>query len=270
VRVTFLGTGAAGGVPLYGCDCVACVRARSIAAFRRLPCSALVEDGTTRILLDAGLTDLGERFSPGSLSSILLTHYHPDHVQGLLHLRWGLGESITVHGPPDSEGCADLYKNPGLLNFRTLAKFEPFEIGTLRITPLPLIHSKPTFGYAFESDAGQRFAYLTDTIGLPPRTEEFLRGWEPHGLALDCSHPPQAAPKNHNDWTRALELIEGIRPQQAWLTHVSHLLDAWLCNRHLALSPGIHVARDGLAVPVDAQDADPYMHEHRKLPYAST
>lgn len=228
MRVTFLGTGAAGGVPLFGCCCMACERARLDPNFVRRPCSALIESGGTRILLDAGLMDLHERFAPADLDAIVLTHFHPDHVQGLFHLRWGVGKRLAVYAPPDSEGCADLYKHPGVLEFHLLKKFEPLSIGALTLTPVPLIHSKVTFGYAIESTAGARFAYLTDTLDLPPRTETFLTDWHPHGLAIDCSFPPQDQPRGHNDWTTAESIIDKVKPQQSWLTHISHTLDAWL------------------------------------------
>jgi phosphoribosyl 1,2-cyclic phosphodiesterase len=78
---------------------------------------------------------------------------------------------------------------------------------------VPLIHSKVTFGYAIESSSGIRFAYLTDTLGLPPRTETFLTDWHPHGLALDCSFAPQSEPKNHNDWTTALAVIDKVNAE---------------------------------------------------------
>lgn len=246
MRVTFLGTGDAGGVPLYGCDCPACTRARAVVDFRRRPCTALVEAGETRILIDAGLTDLTERFPPGSLSAIVLTHFHPDHVQGLFHLRWGIGKRIPVYGPQDSEACADLYRNHGLLEFRRLSKFEPVRIGDLTLTPLPLIHSKVTFGYAIEDTAGRRFAYLTDTVGLPPQTEAFLANWRPETLALDCTHPPQSeAPRNHNDLTRALAIAKMLGQASVWLTHIGHELDAWLKDNGHALPPRVFVARDG-------------------------
>lgn len=245
MRVTFLGTGAAGGVPLYGCDCRACERARAEPSHRRLPCSALIESGDTRILIDAGLTDLHERFAPGSLSAIVLTHYHPDHVQGLFHLRWGRGAEIPVYGPPDSEGCADLYKNHGLLQFQPQAKFETFAIGTLRLTPLPLIHSKVTFGYAIEEAGGHRVAYLTDTVGLPPKTEAFLRHWAPTDLAIDCTDPPRTLLGNHNDWSKALEVIQIIAPGRGWLTHIGHALDAWHMDTAPALPAHVCVAKDG-------------------------
>lgn len=249
MRITFLGTGDAGGVPLYGCDCAACLHAQSTQACKRRQCCALVEEGGATILLDAGLPDLTERFSPGGLSAIVLTHFHPDHVQGLFHLRWGRGTPIPVYAPPDSEGCADLYKHPGLLEFRRLDKFAQVAIGTLTITPLPLIHSKVTCGYAIENAAGARFAYLTDTAGLPPNTIEFLLAWYPAGLALDCSHPPsEQPPRNHNDWNQALSLIDRIGPQRAWLTHIGHEVDLWLQQHLHTLPPNVALAHDGLQV----------------------
>lgn len=252
MRVTFLGTGAAGGVPLYGCICNACLVAHQDHQRVRRPCSALVETAGTRVLIDAGLMDLHERFPPGTLDAVVLTHYHPDHVQGLFHLRWGKGQPITVYGPPDSEGCADLFKHPGLLKFVTVHKHEPFQIGSLRWMPLPLIHSKPTLGYAIEGPEQVRFAYLTDTHGLPPSTSEFLKGWGPFGMAIDCSYPPTDAPKNHNDWFAAIGCGVQTGAHTTWLTHLSHTVDDWLRREQPDLQVGVQVAHDGLCIDLKA------------------
>nr|GFD38577.1 hypothetical protein [Tanacetum cinerariifolium] len=41
--------------------------------------------------------------------------------------------------------------------------------------------------------------------------------------------PPQPqTPRNHNDLTLALQIIEALKPERAVLTHVGHTLDAWL------------------------------------------
>ncbi|CAM5539088.1 Phosphoribosyl 1,2-cyclic phosphate phosphodiesterase [Thauera mechernichensis] len=250
MRVTFLGTGAAGGVPLYGCECAACARARHDPRHVRRPCCALVEHDGTRVLLDAGLTDLHERFAPGFLTAIVLTHFHPDHVQGLFHLRWGKSDAIPVYGPPDTDGCADLFKHPGMLSFRTPRKFEAFEVGALRLTPLPLVHSKPTLGYAIEGAAGERFAYLTDTLGLPPRTAGFLRAWGEFEMAIDCSYPPQPAPKNHNDWHAAHQCAVESGARRTWLTHVSHALDDWMIQDAPVVPSYIALAADGIFTDV--------------------
>lgn len=250
MRLNFLGTGSTSAPPLYGCECAICVEARCNPQRRRRPASALVEAGETRLLIDAGLTDLAERFAVDDFPALLLTHFHPDHVQGLFHLRWGVGKRIPVYCPPDPQGCADLYKHPGLLDFRPVPKFESFRVGPVTVTPVPLIHSKITLGYCIEA-GDRRIAYLTDTAGLPPGTEAFLRRWQPTVVAIDCSHPPQIdPPKNHNDVAMALAAIAAIQPQYVWLTHVGHELDLWLNNNSLAFPPHIVVARDGDVIDI--------------------
>ncbi|MBE0438473.1 MAG: phosphonate metabolism protein PhnP [Gammaproteobacteria bacterium] len=249
MRLKFIGTGNAAGMPAYGCDCPACIRAKNIIEHRRGPCSAalMVDDQT--LLLDAGSLQLPERFPAGSFSRVLLTHYHMDHVQGLFPIRWGVGDIIPVHGPDDKNGCDDLFKHPGILDFSdTLTAFEQRQFDKLIVTPLPLNHSKLCLGYAFEH-GGKRLAYLTDTVGLPEQTEQFLQDWSPDVMILDCSMPPQARiPKNHNDLTMAIEVHERIAPKTTYLTHISHSLDNWLSNNIGALPQAVCVATDGLII----------------------
>jgi len=246
MRLTLLGTGDARQVPVYNCSCAACASARLNPARRRGPCCALIECGAQRWLIDSGLTDLTERFPPHSLSGILQTHYHADHAQGLLHLRWGQGLIIPVHGPDDAEGLADLYKHPGILDFsQPFAPFEQRQLGELSVTALPLNHSKLTFGYLLEGD-GRRIAYLTDTLGVPDASAEVLRQKPLDLLVLDCSTAPQPiAPRNHNDLTRALEVVEQLQPRQSVLNHIGHSFDAWLLDNPDALPVGVSLAFDG-------------------------
>lgn len=251
MQVTFTGTGGAGGVPRYGCECRACSQARLQKTLQRKPCSALIETAKTRLLLDAGLMDIHERFPANSLDSIVLTHFHPDHVQGLFHIRWGKGAPISVYCPPDPGGCADLYKNAGILDFQSVEPFNAFKVGDLTITPLPLIHSKLTFGYAIQSVAGNRFAYLTDTIGLPEETMQFLMKWKPFSLALDCSYSPRSHMLgNHNDYNLAMSIIDQVMPKKAWLTHLSHEVDLWRLEANVKLPENLAWAADDLTVQI--------------------
>jgi phosphoribosyl 1,2-cyclic phosphate phosphodiesterase len=147
MQLTLLGTGDAAQTPVYNCACRACERARLQPRYRRGPCCALIDTGRGRWLIDAGLPDLAERFPPDSLSGILLTHYHADHAQGLLHLRWGKNTRIPVLGPPDPDGLADLYKHPGILDFSVkLAPFTAVDLEGLHVVPVPLAHSRLTYG----------------------------------------------------------------------------------------------------------------------------
>lgn len=242
MKLTFLGTGGVQAAPLFGCCCAACLRARQQPARRRTPCSALIQAGNQTILLDAGQPLLEQRFRPGELSGILLTHFHMDHVQGLFALRWGVGPRIPVWAPPDDQGCDDLLRHPGILDFQpALTPCVAYPFGELRVTPLLLQHSKLTHGYLFDW-YGMRLAWLCDTRGLPPATANFLRRVPLDHLVIDCNDAPGAEGRNHNDVTRALAIAAQLAPRQSWLTHLSHEVDCWLMTH--ALPARVAVAQD--------------------------
>ena len=80
MKLTLLGTGNAGMLPVYGCTCQACNRAQHTSSYRRKKTSAVIEHQGKQLLLDANADDLLSRFPAGSIDRILLTHYHMDHV----------------------------------------------------------------------------------------------------------------------------------------------------------------------------------------------
>ncbi|MGI1668699.1 MAG: phosphonate metabolism protein PhnP [Neptuniibacter sp.] len=249
MKLTFLGTGNAANVPAYGCSCTVCSKANIDLSYQRHSACALIETEQVTLLIDAGLPELGKRFPPGSIKTILLTHYHMDHVQGLFPMRWGTGLSIDVIGPDDPKGCDDLYKHSGIFNFSTKAQpFQEMFFGQLKITPVPLQHSRPTLGYVVE-DGQKCLAYLTDTVGLPEATEAYLKNKNVDLLIVDCSYPPQqGVPKGHNDLNTALKSIESVRPERAYLTHIGHLLDSWFLENPVQLPENVAIARDNLVI----------------------
>lgn len=253
MRLTLLGTGNAAGMPLYGCNCQYCFSARNNQDLRRTACSAKLDMGDITILLDAGQLHLADSYPSGTLDAILLTHFHPDHVQGLFHLRWGIGNAIPVYCPPDDEGCADLYKHPGILNFIPKNEFSSFSIGDMEITPLPLNHSKNTHGYFFEGD-GHTIAYLTDTKGLPLATEQFLSSRDVDLMVIDCSYVPDSNKGGHNNLNEVIEIASSTQPEKVVLTHIGHDLDIWLQQNSGELSPNIVAGYDGMALQPGPSD----------------
>lgn len=246
LKFTFLGTGDSAQSPVYNCDCVACQRSQQDEQYRRRPASALVETEHGAWLIDSGLSDLTERFAPGFLQGILQTHYHADHAQGLLHLRWGVNMRLPVYGPDDVNGFADLYKHPGILDFSQPFKaFETRQLPGLQVTALPLIHSKLTYGYLLVGEQGQRIAYLTDTVGLSSEVLEHLAAQRLDVLVIDCTYQPLAtANRNHNDYSIVLALQQVIQAKQVFLTHISHSFDCWLMEHENTLPKSFAIARD--------------------------
>lgn len=249
MRLTLLGSGNAAGMPVYGCDCARCQHVENDARLQRGPASALLTVDDRQFLLDAGHHQLRQRFTAGSLDGIFITHFHADHVQGLFDLRWGKNLSIPVYCPPDSQGCDDLYKHPGILQFNQLKKFTTLQLDGLRITPLPLIHSRVTFGYLFEYQQ-TRIAYLTDTRGLPPKTLDRLMQSVPDYLVIDTSSPPGMENAGHNNLDDTLQIHHTIRPGCTVLTHISHAMDIWLTQNAHLLPENVQAGYDGLALQV--------------------
>ena len=250
LTITLTGTGGAQLVPVFGCDCAACRRARLQDNYRRRPCSAVVKFNDAVTLLDAGIPHLMDDWAAGSFQQFLLTHYHMDHVQGLFPLRWGVGDSVPVYGPPDEQGCDDLFKHPGVLDFsHTVEPFVVFSLQGLQITPVPLAHSKLTFGYLLETPHS-RIAWLSDTAGLPDKTLTFLSNNRPQLMVIDCSHAPrEQTPRNHSDLATIQALNARIRCPRVILTHISHQFDEWMMS-HL-LPTGIEAGYDGQEIRID-------------------
>lgn len=252
MKLTLLGTGNAGMLPVYGCHCIACRRAIEKPHYRRQKTSAVIESNGKQLLIDANCDHFLTRFPANTIDRILLTHYHMDHVHALFDLRWGVGKSIPVDGPPDKLGCDDLFKHPGLLDFQpALTAFKPFYWQGIEITPLPMQHSKPCFGYCFkyqdENNTIKKLAYLTDTIGLPEGTLDWLQTNRVDTLLIDCNHSPeyQDPNRNHNNLNDVKKIINDISPKQTHLIHISHELDCWLMNHSEMMDENLSFSMDG-------------------------
>lgn len=253
MRFTLLGTGAAGGIPRWGCPCSACAAAHKDPTKRRRAASAEVRHAGRTFLIDAGIMDLDERY-PGGVDGFLVTHFHLDHVQGLFHLRLGIRDPIPVHAPDDGQDCADLLGHPGCLAFTVAKPFVRIDLGDgLGATPVPLAHTRRVLGWVLD-DGRTRIAYCTDTRGFPPATQRYFAEHHLDILILDTTHPsPCAEPKGHNDLDLSLDLIARSGADRGALTHISHRLQVVL-DAGVNLPDRVVVATDGLVVWDAARD----------------
>lgn len=240
MRLTLLGTGGVWAAPVHGCACPACAAARRDPSRARAPSSALLEAGGRRYLIDAGRCDLNDRFPPGTLDGVLLTHFHADHAMGLTLMRWSVAEPLPVWCPDDPAGFDDLTRSPGRLRFHHVVPGQELDLGPIRVTAVALSHTRPTLGWVIECD-GRSLAWLSDTRGLEPATIAALRAARPGLVLLDCAYPSGSPePRNHNDLAEAEAILTALEPPATRLIHVNHELDA-------ALMTGAQKTRHALA-----------------------
>lgn len=262
MRITVLGCGGAGGVPLIGPNWGDCDPAEPRNRRRRV--SILVEDGrmTDGPLLVDTSPDLREQLLDARverIGGVLYTHDHADHLHGIDDLR-GLNRRqravIPVYGadktlasirqrfgyafdtPSESNGRQWFYKPS--LEAHEIRAGERFRASGLEVLPFEQSHGAvKTLGYRF-GDA----AYSTDANELSEAVFAALAGiklW-----VVDClGYEPFPT---HAHLAKTLNWIARVKPARAVLTHMGPELDyRRLLNE---LPPGVEPAYDGMVLEV--------------------
>jgi phosphoribosyl 1,2-cyclic phosphate phosphodiesterase len=252
---TFLGTGTSVGVPMIGCDCEVCTS--SNPRNHRYRCSVLIQAPQGNLLIDTTpelrLQLLRARVS--MIHAVLFTHAHADHMYGLDDLRpiprllggpvplycaneveRTLRQAFAYAFTPEAEILPSGYL-PKLV-FRNIGT-EPFSVVDECVTPIPLEHAHfNVLGFRIKD-----VAYCTDVSKIPKESMGRLEGLEV--LVLDAlrirPHPA------HFCLEEALAVIEELRPERAYLTHISHDIEHEAVSR--MLPPNVELAYDGLCFP---------------------
>ena len=238
MEITFLGTGAAWGLPELGCSCRVCQTLRERQEERTR--TSLLVRGQDTILVDCG-PDVRRQLA-GVLDSppdaILLTHSHGDHFLGLDELvsfrrvqerdSW---RPIPIYATQETWARVEqvfgyLLMDMGLLEKRVALPGEPLEGLRTRVTPFPTYHgdvARGSVGYIIEAEEQGRTLRLLytsdfkDLLGDPP-----LEG--PLDLLVIQSHwlhEPAVNRLHHMSFQRALEFIRRWSPAQVYLVHIS-------------------------------------------------
>jgi phosphoribosyl 1,2-cyclic phosphodiesterase len=120
----------------------------------------LLDDGKTKILLDAGFKYSAIRklvkHNLSSLGGALITHEHKDHSLAVKRL---LDAGVEAYG---SMGA---FKNKKHHRINHIKENEFFEIGTFKIKTFKLIHDceEPLGFYIYSNATNETLAYITDT-----------------------------------------------------------------------------------------------------------
>jgi phosphoribosyl 1,2-cyclic phosphate phosphodiesterase len=249
-----LGTGTSVGVPFIGCDCAVCQSPDR--RNRRLRSSLWLRDERHSVLVDCGPDFRQQALTYGirRLDAVLLTHQHADHILGLDDLRLLilrakapipiLGDAATLAAVRRVYAYAfdgiDTGSFKPHFDLHELPDYDqPIRVGELEMLPIPVHHGGLTVLGVRVGD----FAYVPDCKEIPPASAERLAGLET--LVIDGLRPK--AHRTHFNIEEALAAIERLAPRQAWLTHLTHDIDA---TDESWLPAGVGLAFDGMVVGI--------------------
>jgi phosphoribosyl 1,2-cyclic phosphate phosphodiesterase len=256
IHITVLGSGTSSGVPTIGCFCEVC--RSSDPRDNRLRPSILVRYGGRNVLIDTTPDFRAQALRAGieRLDAILYTHSHADHILGLDDVRpfnyrqrapipiFAMEETLDAIRRVFCYAFGDEPTQSSVpkLDLRTLDG-APFDLFGLEFIPVRLCHGKGTvLGFRFG-----RAAYLTDHSEIPEASRAKLAGLDV--LFLDAlRHRPHPT---HTTVQQALQLVEELRPQRAFFTHMCH--DLGHEKTEATLPANVRLAYDGLEIDVAEQ-----------------
>lgn len=251
MQVIFLGTGTSQGIPIIGSDHPVCLSDNP--KDKRLRVSVLVSWNEYNILIDCG-PDFRQQMLQNNvkrLDAIFYTHEHNDHTAGLDDIRPFFFRQGDIPVYAHKRVLKALRKRfdyifttenkyPGAPGVREHAiENKPFNFEGLTVTPVKFMHNRlPVFGFRIEE-----FAYLTDIKSIEDDEVEKLRDLKVlvvSALRIEPHH-------SHFNLEEALEFIEMLKPQTAYLTHISHML-GFHDEVEKQLPPNVHLAYDNLKI----------------------
>lgn len=228
MKITILGCGASGGVPLITGDWGLCNP--NNPKNRRRRASVLVQTKGKNILIDTS-PDLRMQLLDAGINNIdlvLFTHDHADHVGGiddLRHIYAKHRQQIPIYA--DHGTLSRLRQSyryalvtidsmyPAFLEGRELEEVIDFE--GIQIIPFLQYHGhRSSFGFRIGD-----FAYSTDLIELPEESYEILQ--DTKLWIVDCLRDEPHI--SHANVEQALKMIKKVNPTQSILTHMTHQLD---------------------------------------------
>ncbi len=240
--------------------------------------------GDTRIVLDggSGLRALGDHLITRgpTETTILLSHLHWDHIQGLpffvpIYVPGNRVDVIT--GPsgvmPLEAALRRQMSAPffpvefdeiaAQLRPRDVPARDRFQVGPVRVTIARLNHPDPVYGYRLDA-YGRSIVYATDTehyACVDPALRQLADGADL--LIYDAQYTPEEYPGKvgwgHSTWQAGVELARAAGVGQlALFHHDPRRTDAQLVEleaRAAAALPGTIAAREGMVLTAGQRSA---------------
>lgn len=255
MKITILGSGASGGVPLITGVWGSCnpnnpknIRTRS---------SILIQDKGKNILIDTSPDLRAQALQAGikNIDAVFYTHAHADHIAGIDELRQiflALQKTIPVYADLKTaksiqhsfsyifETRSSLH--PPFLKMHIVELYKPFEVFGFHVTPFDQGHGPYTsLGYRIGD-----FAYSTDMKILTPDSLDLLKGLKV--WVVGCLQ--EKLHISHANLEEILEYARFLKPEKIILTHLAHYWDYDILLSKLPKF--MHPAYDGLSFSMTA------------------
>ena len=246
MKIIFLGSGTSYGIPRIGCKCKICKDARRVGSKnKRCRSSLFVNYKNYNILIDTS-PDFKNQIIDNDIKHIdvvLYTHDHADHIFGLPDIRsfkkikcYGQKETIKtikrsfnyIFNPRHiGGGIPEIELNEAKIKI----VFKDFDI-----FPIQVLHGNTkTYGYKIGN-----LAYIPDVKSIPLGSLKKLKNLKL--LIIDgLRYSPH---QTHVNIKESLEIINKIKPQKTFLTHISHEIDHY----DIELPSNVKLAYDGLTI----------------------
>ncbi len=228
MKVYFLGTGTSQGIPVIGSQHSVCQS--NDPKDKRLRVSIWIHWDDYSFIVDCG-PDFRQQMLQSKCSKIdgiLYTHEHADHTAGLDDIR----PFNFRHGALPIYAHRRVIENlrrrfdyvfetenryPGAPSVKPIevVSDKPFRIGNKIAVPIDVMHGNlQVFGYRIDD-----FAYLTDVKTIDESEVKKLTGLK----VLVINALREEPHHSHFNLEEALDFIRKIKPEKAYLTHISHL-----------------------------------------------
>lgn len=278
MKIQFLGTAAAEGVPAMFCDCQSCrnIRALGEAEFRT----------RTQVLIDG---ELSVDFPPeayahslkfgvnlSALKYIFVTHSHMDHFYAhdfiLRGYRYASGffSPLQIYGNSEVAAvfaeCTRREMKPSVapnVQMNVISPYMRYAVSDYTLLTLPAVHSRTEQAMLFYIERGDKgYLHLHDTALPDDGLYNFLRENNAHAqaVALDCTYAartgiPRPRHMNIEDCAHVMQKLKaaGVCDDDTKfiITHFSHNSNPLRANlKELEMSYGVTAAYDGMEIEV--------------------
>ncbi len=216
----------------------------------------MIEDNNNCFVIDTG-PDFRQqmlREDVKKVDAIIFTHEHKDHTAGFDDIRafnfinkrkMDVYASERVQSAIKREFAYIFsdFKYPGIpeIELHTIEN-KLFEINKTRILPIEVLHYKlPVFGFRINN-----FTYITDANYISENEKEKIKGSKV--LVLNALRKEEHL--SHFTFNQAIDLVNELKPEMAYFTHISHQLG--LHNEvEKELPSNIKLAYDGLKITIN-------------------